>query len=819
MADVRYSVQVDAAGAVTSIQKLDDSWKKLDTTHKETGKSAASFGDQLFSKLMPAMTAASLAADGIKKAIQFAKEEMERAVTAAAEAESVDRALAATLALVGHATDGTDKALQQYSKSLQRQTIFGDEAVKSAMTTIIQMRGTTDAVEQATEGAIGLARAFRMDLDSAARAVAQGFEGNYRQLGMLIPAIRNATTEGEKQSVMMVELGKLYNRAQTETGTYSGKVAQLKESYGELLEKLGDFVVKNAEVIKTLGDVKSIIDWMAEHVPENAKNIGLISDFLALFNKNLAMFNTALAGLHIVGMLAEEDLNNMEQAVGKNVPAARELWKTIVDNASAIKIFGFELGPTILKLDEMLKAAERKPTALDNLFKELGIKTVPQLRAELENAELALEAFNASGETAPGIISALEKKIADLKTQLYGVSQSLRTLNGDIDRNFFYWEGWGMNVAAAISNAMGSLGQIVGGELGKAIDFVEPKADGLFEGLVKETGRAESATERYIRTVKELGETMAKIQMYSSLVFGAMDAVFQQSQTNREIAIENEYKKRLEYINKSMMSEEEKQKAIEALEAEYQIKRTSAQRTAAKQSKAIAYMEAIVNTADAITKALTAGPFIGPILAGIIGAMGAIQIALIAKQPIPLAKGAAFEKPTLVQNALVGEAGPEYLLPEKKLRDIVRDAMTMPRFLGAPAIAGMVAGITRAFKDCMFPMSAAIAGFVDKLGVTQIATTAKQMIPLAQGAFFKKPTLLPAVMGSYAVAEAGAAEIVSPEPMMRRIVREESRGGPRITVNFNGPLIQTTGLSDADIRKAGAKLKRQLDYQLARVGG
>ncbi len=83
-------------------------------------------------------------------------------------------------------------------------------------------------------------------------------------------------------------------------------------------------------------------------------------------------------------------------------------------------------------------------------------------------------------------------------------------------------------------------------------------------------------------------------------------------------------------------------------------------------------MNAVVNTAEAVTEALTAGPFIGPILAGIVAAMGAIQIALIAAQPLPLAQGGILKKPVYSQGYLAGEAGPEAVIPLTQLPQIVR---------------------------------------------------------------------------------------------------------------------------------------------------
>ena len=59
----------------------------------------------------------------------------------------------------------------------------------------------------------------------------------------------------------------------------------------------------------------------------------------------------------------------------------------------------------------------------------------------------------------------------------------------------------------------------------------------------------------------------------------------------------------------------------------------------AKAKKAMAITDATINTAVAAAAALKAGPILGPILSGIIIGLGAVQIALIAKQKY--AKGGA----------------------------------------------------------------------------------------------------------------------------------------------------------------------------------
>ena len=74
----------------------------------------------------------------------------------------------------------------------------------------------------------------------------------------------------------------------------------------------------------------------------------------------------------------------------------------------------------------------------------------------------------------------------------------------------------------------------------------------------------------------------------------------------------------------------------------------------------MALLGAIVNTAAAVAKALPNIP-----LAIAVGVLGAIQIGLIRAQPLPLKEGGLVMGPT---RALIGEAGPELVIPLSKLQ-------------------------------------------------------------------------------------------------------------------------------------------------------
>lgn len=146
-------------------------------------------------------------------------------------------------------------------------------------------------------------------------------------------------------------------------------------------------------------------------------------------------------------------------------------------------------------------------------------------------------------------------------------------------------------------------------------------------------------------------------------------------------------KKSLEQrLNKGIITESQYNSAIEALDAEYDAYQEELQLKQAKRQKAMNITQAIINTALGVTKTLAEwGIPQGLVPAGIMSAMGAAQIALIAATPINV-DGAAVGGDIFVNRngdnrrfkarlapdqrgwvstptVLVGEEGTEYVIP------------------------------------------------------------------------------------------------------------------------------------------------------------
>ena len=147
--------------------------------------------------------------------------------------------------------------------------------------------------------------------------------------------------------------------------------------------------------------------------------------------------------------------------------------------------------------------------------------------------------------------------------------------------------------------------------------------------------------------------------------------------TSARIAqIDNQSQREIKAIQDSNLSEEEKARRIAAIENRTDAQRRDMQRKQAIREKALAIFNAVINAAVAYVKALTLGPIIGWIMAGLIAASAGIQIALIAAKPIPFAKGGLVKGGQGGIHAIMGEGNQdELVLPIKSGVSTLVDAL------------------------------------------------------------------------------------------------------------------------------------------------
>ena len=167
--------------------------------------------------------------------------------------------------------------------------------------------------------------------------------------------------------------------------------------------------------------------------------------------------------------------------------------------------------------------------------------------------------------------------------------------------------------------------------------------------------------------ITDLEKITAPINSIYKTIFDNRRKEMQKTFDTQKKLEEKALQEEIERINRLAITEEEKEirkriateesnNIILKLQETLDQKQRKLAHEEAKRAKSVAMYEAGINTALAITKALSTGSVL---LAAIIGALGAAQIAAISQQPLPaLAKGGTIVNPGSV---LVGEQGPEIL--------------------------------------------------------------------------------------------------------------------------------------------------------------
>lgn len=743
MPEVRIDVYSDQHGAPENLKRTETALSGVERQGDATHGA--------LDKLWKQFAVGNIVAQVGTKTFSLFKAELVSTTAAAQVQESADRALAASLEITGRTIPL--KSMKDFASSLQSATRYGDEEIESVQTLLVQMtRLNREGLEKATKGAIGLATVMGIDLQSAASLVQKALEGNYGALSRYGIKVDENLNAGEKQAQLLEKLLEFYKRAEADVDTFAGRIDQLTAVYGDLKEIVGDTVIKSE-------DFKNILDLLKVSLQEFKKageeGLGVVGPLGAVMKATsdiiMQKFGPALLLLTVEQAKAVDEAKRQRIAqldLNVLIGAGVKAWKAYVaaggDVEKALRLARGEVDETGLSLE-----------ALREMAKAAGIKIRTDLVAELRDAEKTLGKLMEVGEMTPGTIAVLEKKIKDLRETLAGGKKELTETEKIFERLGIKTMPQMLGEQLKLNRAEAELTRLFQAGKVPLIQYIEGM-ERLHKEIAKVTPILQTALPASIRNMRTVfaaavggmesevygfktiwdhindamtgrwQKTMADIEIVATVAFSGLDAVIGQSQRNREIAIDNEYKKRLAVINRTIVDEDAKQNAIMALEAEYQIKRSEAQRSGAKAAKAVALMEAVVNTAS---------------------------------------------------------------------------------------------GVTRAYKDYLFPLSAIVAGIVGALGAIQIGLIAAQPIPLAKGAVFTQRTKFLADTGATYEMEGHEPEVVAPKSIIMEAVREAGGGGYSITINVNGPIIVTTAaLTEEMCQRASSWIFAALDSE-ARVRG
>ncbi len=246
-------------------------------------------------------------------------------VTASNTQEQADNRLINTLKIKGLYTDAYYKKLKDTASAIQKVTTVGDEQSEMLMGLAVNMKVSQDKVIESTQGAIGLATAFKdagLSQELALKGIALAYQGNFTQLQRYIPELRSAKDEAEKMAILQKNMADGFKLAQEETKTGAGAMTQYSNIVGDLKEKMGDMVKK--ALLPVMSVMSNIVTYLNENqavfqgiiVTLGAITLGLVAAKVATIQWNLSLLANPVVAI-IAGLVAlGVALNIGVQAIG-----------------------------------------------------------------------------------------------------------------------------------------------------------------------------------------------------------------------------------------------------------------------------------------------------------------------------------------------------------------------------------------------------------------------------------------------------------------------------------------------------------------------
>jgi hypothetical protein len=581
---------------------------------------------------------AKLAAGGLallaasKKVVDFLKD----CVTEFTAAEASATLLAGAVKSTGDVMGTSVERMLDLASALQKTTKYSDEASQGAMSLLMTIGGLTSKMAMDTLPAVqDLAAGLGIDLETAANMVSKTMEGNTGALGRYGIKIEAGLKGTEAMTAVTKALEERFGGlAQAIGDTASAKLVQLQNAFSDVKEEIGRAIVTA---------IKPFVAWLTEVVSGIGGALKAANDLKDALRAQIG------------GWADTNDKLTIAKARYNDARKALEDYKTAIEN-EAYSTSGATLA------DETYQAAVKKKIAVLQ-----GAINTARLAMDaatnLSNAEQA--AADAEAEHAKAVEqyqdlvkTAYEKtdagKAASLKADIAYWEASLRVdktnaaeITAILTDLRAQYEKLGFGVA--------DLGYLVGWEAEhmadtwvdvsqKIVTTTESTFDEAYDRIALFGRLATDDTKKIADTWEE---TFSKIANTGSSVLEGLSGIFGTFYEGRMNEIDVWYQKELAALGDMTDATQDQLDAKAVLDADYAKKQKEIRKKEWESSQALAIGNATIAGIESVMKTLAAYPWPWNLIpAGIMTALAAVQVGLIASMPEPaFSTGADFTVP------------------------------------------------------------------------------------------------------------------------------------------------------------------------------
>jgi phage-related protein len=220
------------------------------------------------------------------------------ATKAFSDAEKGDARLRASLEMTGQNVESMFQKYQQLGSAIQEVTDIDDDAVKSLATFGTQLGITSDQMESAIKGAIGLSKITGADLQQSMKMVAMAAQGEFAMLERLSPEMRAAKTDSEKLAIAQKLMANGYKLATAEGKTFSGLMSMIKNDIGDLGEQFGQIIAE--ALLPFVRWFRDVVKGFQQLSSETKKTIVAIAAVVAAIGPALLAFAQMVKAVQMV---------------------------------------------------------------------------------------------------------------------------------------------------------------------------------------------------------------------------------------------------------------------------------------------------------------------------------------------------------------------------------------------------------------------------------------------------------------------------------------------------------------------------------------
>jgi len=180
-----------------------------------------------------------------------------KAAKAAGVQQQAEYTLGEAMKVAGTYTEEAHRHNLEYASSLQKMTTYGDEAILGVQKMLTNFGVEGEMLDKLTAATLDLAAAKGMDLKAAGDLVAKSVGSSTNALTRYGITVEGAVGSTERLNMASENISKLFGgAAKAQAETYLGKIEQMKNRWGDLVEQVGFKVIPIVEELMDVVEVK-----------------------------------------------------------------------------------------------------------------------------------------------------------------------------------------------------------------------------------------------------------------------------------------------------------------------------------------------------------------------------------------------------------------------------------------------------------------------------------------------------------------------------------------------------------------------------------